>query len=57
MSHVMGLTLAQRVLGAAAESLPFPSTAIRSMPFRTIQMIGKGSVIHMMRMLDYLESR
>ena len=57
MSHVMGLTLAQRVLGAAHESLPFPSTAIKSMPFRAIQMLGKGSVIQMMRMLDYLESR
>ena len=57
MSHVMGLTLAQRVLGAAPESLPFPSTAIKSMPFRAIQMMGKGSVIQMMRMLDYLESR
>ena len=57
MSHVMGLTLAQRVLGAPVESLPFPSTAIKSMPFRAIQMMGKGSVIQMMRMLDYLESR
>ena len=57
MSHVMGLTLAQRVLGATVESLPFPSTAIKSMPFRAIQMMGKGSVIQMMRMLDYLESR
>jgi glycine/D-amino acid oxidase-like deaminating enzyme len=57
MSHVMGLTLAQRVLGATPESLPFPSTAIKSMPFRAIQMMGKGSVIQMMRMLDYLESR
>jgi sarcosine oxidase len=57
MSHVMGLTLAQRVLGAAPESLPFPSAAIKSIPFRAIQMMGKGSVIQMMRMLDYLESR
>jgi sarcosine oxidase len=57
MSHVMGLTLAQRVLGAAPESLPFPSMAIKSIPFRAIQMMGSGSVIQMMRMLDYLESR
>jgi glycine/D-amino acid oxidase-like deaminating enzyme len=57
MSHVMGLTLAQRVLGATPESLPFPSTAIKSMPFRAIQMMGKGSVIQLMRMMDYLESR
>jgi glycine/D-amino acid oxidase-like deaminating enzyme len=57
MSHVMGLCLALRVLGAAHESLPFPSTAIKSMPFRAIQMMGKGSVIQLMRMLDYLESR
>jgi len=57
MSHVMGLTLAQRVLGAVPESLPFPSTAIKSIPFRAIQMMGKGSVVQLMRMLDYLESR
>lgn len=57
MSHVMGSCLAQRVLGAAHESLPFPSTAIRSIPFRGIQMMGKGTVIQLMRMLDYLESR
>ena len=53
----MGLCLAQRVLGAAPESLPFPTTAIKSIPFRAIQMMGKGAVIEMMRWLDYLESR
>ena len=57
MSHAMGLCLAQRVLGAAPESLPFPTTAIKSIPFRAIQMMGKGAVIEMMRWLDYLESR
>ena len=57
MSHVMGLCLAQRVLGAAPDTLPFPTTAIKSIPFRAIQMMGKGPVIEMMRFLDYLESR
>jgi glycine/D-amino acid oxidase-like deaminating enzyme len=57
MSHAMGLCLAQRVLGAAPESLPFPTTAIKSIPFRAMQMMGKGPVIEMMRFLDYLESR
>jgi sarcosine oxidase len=57
MSHTMGLCLAQRVLGAAPENLPFPTTAIKSIPFRALQMMGKGPVIEMMRFLDYLESR
>ena len=57
LSHAMGLCLAQRVLGAAPESLPFPTTAIKSIPFRAIQMMGKGPVIEMMHFLDYLESR
>lgn len=57
MAHAMGLCLAQRVLGAAHETLPFPTTAIKSIPFRAIQMMGKGPVIEMMRFLDYLESR
>jgi sarcosine oxidase len=57
MSHAMGLCLAQRVLGAAPESLPFPTTAIKSIPFRAVQMMGMGSAIEMMRFLDYLESR
>jgi len=57
MSHVMGLCLAQRVLGASAKSLPFPTTAIKSIPYRALQMMGKGPAIGLMRMLDYLESR
>jgi len=32
-------------------------TAIKSIPFRAVQMMGKGPVIEMMRFLDYLESR
>jgi glycine/D-amino acid oxidase-like deaminating enzyme len=57
MSHVMGLCLAQRVLGASPKGLPFPTTAIKSIPYRAIQMMGKGPAIGLMRMLDYLESR
>ena len=55
MSHVMGRVLAGRVLGAAPESRPFPVTALRSMPFRGTQMIGKGAAIRWMRLLDRLE--
>ena len=57
MSHAMGLCLAQRVLGAAPETLPFPCTAIKSIPYRGAQMLASGAVIQMMRFLDYLESR
>ena len=57
MSHAMGLCLAQRVLGAQPDSLPFPTTAIRSMPLRALQMMAKGPMIELMRFLDRLESR
>ncbi len=57
MSHVMGRVLAERVLGKAREDLPFPVTAINNMPFRSLQMLGKGSVINWMRLLDALETR
>ena len=57
MSHAMGLCLAQRVLGAAPDSLAFPTSSLKSIPFRAIQMMAKGSVIEMMRWLDALESR
>ncbi len=30
---------------------------MKSMPFRAMQMMGKGPVIEMMRFVDYLESR
>jgi len=57
MSHVMGKLLADRVLGARPESLPFPTTSIKAMSFRRIQMIGESSAIKLMRFLDKLESK
>ncbi len=57
MSHVMGKLLADRALGAAPDSLPFPSTSIRKMKYRTIQWLGKETAVKFMRLLDYLESR
>lgn len=56
MSNVMGRILAERVSGAAAESLPFPVTDICKFPFRAVQMMGKGTAINWMRLLDRLES-
>lgn len=55
MSHVMGRVLAERVLGARPESLPFPISSVRKMPFRGIQMMGMGTAVWWMRLLDRLE--
>ena len=55
ISQVMGRTLAERVLGAHPESLPFPIANISSVPFRGIQMLGKGTAIWWMKFLDRLE--
>jgi glycine/D-amino acid oxidase-like deaminating enzyme len=57
MSHVMGKLLADRALGALPESLPFPTTSIKAMSFRRIQMMGESSAIKLMRFLDKLESK
>ena len=57
MSHVMGRVLAERVLGAQPDTLPFPTTRIERIPFRGIQMMGKGMAIGCMRFLDFLETR
>ena len=57
MSHVMGRVLAERVLGALPDTLPFPITQIENFPFRGVQMMGKGVAIGWMRFLDYLETR
>ncbi len=57
MSHVMGKWLAERALGAQPESLPFPTTSIKAMSFRGIQMMGESSAIRWMRLLDKLESK
>ncbi|TAL78592.1 MAG: FAD-binding oxidoreductase [Burkholderiaceae bacterium] len=55
MSHVMGRVLAERVLGARPESLPFPISSVRRMPFRSVQMMGMGTAVWWMRLQDRLE--
>lgn len=57
MSNVMGRVMAERVLGADANSLPFPTSTIKSIPFRSVQVGGMSTAIWFMRLLDYLETR
>ena len=57
MSNVMGRVMAERVLGAAANTLPFPTSPIKDIPFRRIQLGGMSTAIWFMRLLDYLETR
>lgn len=57
MSHVMGKCLADRILDVPLKQLPFPSTAIKDIPFWGIQMMGTGPVISVMKLLDKWESR
>ncbi len=57
MSHVMGKVLAERALGAAADSLPFPVLPADPMAFRRIQAFGKGIAITAMQMADRYEMR
>ncbi|UWQ90685.1 FAD-binding oxidoreductase [Rhodobacteraceae bacterium M382] len=56
MSLVMGKVLAQRALGAGAESLPFPVTGMRNYRFRDIQVRGAGLAMGLMRVRDKLEA-
>ena len=57
MSNVMGRTLAERVLGAGPDTLAFPTSPVKTMPFRAFQLTGMGTAIWFMKLLDYLESR
>jgi len=57
MSHVMGRTLAERVLGADQDSLAFPTTKLRKMPFRGIKKLGFSTAIWWMRLRDRIEVR
>lgn len=57
MSHVMGRTMAERVLGKDANALAFPTSNIKSIPFRSVQLGGMSTAIWFMRLLDYLETR
>ena len=55
MSLEMGRVLADRVLGAAPESLPFPVSPIRPMALRGTQLAGSGIAMSWMRLRDSLE--
>ena len=55
MSNVMGRVMAERILGATPETLPFPVTKIAGIPLRNLKMIGMKHVIRWMKFLDYLE--
>jgi len=57
MSNVMGRVMAERVLGADIDALPFPNTLIRDIPFRMPKLLGMRAAIGFMRFLDYLETR
>ena len=57
MSNVMGRVMAERVLGASPESLPFPVSSIARVPLRNLKLLGMPLVIRWMRFLDYLETR
>ena len=56
MSLVMGRVLAERVLGAAPETLPFPATEIRPFRFRDLQVAGAGLAMTFMRLRDSMET-
>ena len=57
MANVMGRVMAERLLGAASHSLPFPTTEIRAVSLRAVKMFGLGTAIGFMRFLDWLETR
>lgn len=57
MSHVMGRVLAERVLGAAPETLAFPTSPVRAYPYRSVTLAGIGTAVWLMRLLDFVESR
>lgn len=55
MSNIMGTVLADRVLGAPQDSLPFPVSPIKKIPFRDVQMLGKSTAVWWMQWLDQRE--
>ncbi len=57
MSQVMGQTMAARVLGADPSELVFPTTDMRKMPFRRIQMMGKSTAVRWWKLRDAWEAR
>ncbi|GAA6208488.1 FAD-binding oxidoreductase [Cognatishimia sp. WU-CL00825] len=57
MSIVVGRVLAERVLGKDPGALALPVTQIKNFSFRRTKMVGMGTAIWFMRLLDYLETR
>ncbi|OAN76599.1 FAD-binding oxidoreductase [Jannaschia sp. EhC01] len=57
MSNVMGRVMAERILGARPEDLPFPVTQVAGIPLRRMKVFGMKYVIRWMKVLDYLETR
>lgn len=57
MSNVMGRVMAERILGANANSLAFPVSNIMPVPFRPVKVAGMSTAIWFMRLMDYLETR
>ena len=57
MSLVMGRVLADRALGAAPESLPFPISPIKPIAFRGTQIAGSAIAMSCLRLRDALEFR
>lgn len=57
MSHVMGRVMAERVLGAAPDALPFRVPPIKAFPYRSVTLAGMGTAVWLMRLLVYLETR
>lgn len=57
MSNVMGRVMAERILGATPEGLPFPVTKVAGIPLRSLKVMGMTHVIRWMKFLDYLETR
>ena len=57
MSNVMGRVMAERILGTQADALPFPTSPVKTIPFRSVKMQGVGTAVWFMRLLDYLETR
>lgn len=57
MSNVMGRVMAERILGATPEDLPFPVTKMAGIPLRNLKVFGMKHVIRWMKFLDYMETR
>ncbi|MEJ6392845.1 FAD-binding oxidoreductase [Gymnodinialimonas sp. 2305UL16-5] len=57
MANVMGRVLAERAMGAAPETLPFPITSLAPIPLRNAKVFGLPHVIRWMRFLDKIETR